>query len=229
MRYLKTSIVYDRAADAERALALRLGAALRAAVEVLDDPTLVGRPVIVGGSGPRGVVAACTYEARRYGVHSAMASSVARRLCPDAVFVDGRFHRYTEESRRLHEILGAYTPLVEGISLDEAFLDVTGSRQLLGDGPTIAALIRRRVAAELRLDCSVGVGRSKLMAKLASKAAKPRATRSGIDAGPGIVVTPPRYTSLDTSRLTALLGLEAPDPCAVLDLFVPPYSPTGAS
>ncbi len=158
-----------------------------ASVEVLDDPTLAGRPVIVGGSGARGVVAACTYEARRYGVHSAMASSVARRLCPDAVFVDGRFHRYTEESRRLHEILASFTPLVEGISLDEAFLDVSGAVHLFGEGARIGHAIRDRVRSEMSLPCSVGVGRSKLMAKLASKAAKPRASRSGIAPGPGVV------------------------------------------
>ena len=126
-----------------------------------------------------------------FGVHSAMPSSVARRLCPSAVFVDGRFHRYVEESRKLHDIFESVTPLVEGISLDEAFLDVTGSRQLLGDGVTIAESIRRRVAEELELTCSVGVGRSKLMAKLASKAAKPVADRSGITPGPGVVVVPP--------------------------------------
>ena len=162
-----------------------------ASVEVLDDPSLAGLPVIVGGSGRRGVVAACTYEARRFGVHSAMPSSVARRLCPTAVFVDGRFHRYVEESVKLHAILQSVTPLVEGISLDEAFLDVTGSVQLLGDGPTIAHAVRRRVADELHLACSVGVGRSKLMAKLASKAAKPSASRTGIVTGPGVVVVPP--------------------------------------
>jgi DNA polymerase IV len=162
-----------------------------ASVEVLDDPSLAGLPVIVGGSGRRGVVAACTYEARRFGVHSAMPSSVARRLCPTAVFVDGRFHRYVEESVKLHAILQSVTPLVEGISLDEAFLDVTGSVQLLGDGPTIAHAVRRRVADELHLACSVGVGRSKLMAKLASKAAKPSASRTGIVTGPAVVVVPP--------------------------------------
>ena len=161
-----------------------------ASVEVLDDPSLVGKPVIVGGSGSRGVVAACTYEARKFGIHSAMASSVARRLCPHAVFLDGRFHRYVEESRRLHAILGSYTPLVEGISLDEAFLDVSGTVHLFGNGPTIGHAIRYRVQAELRLDCSVGVGRSKLMAKLASKAAKPRASRTGIESGPGVVEVP---------------------------------------
>jgi DNA polymerase IV len=162
-----------------------------ASVEVLDHPELTGLPVIVGGAGPRGVVAACTYEARMFGVHSAMPSSVARRLCPQAVFVAGRFHRYVEESRKLHAIFEEITPLVEGISLDEAFLDVTGSLHLLGDGVTIAAAIRQRVADELQLTCSVGIGRSKFIAKLASKAAKPNADRSGIRAGAGVVVIAP--------------------------------------
>ena len=161
-----------------------------ASVEVLDDPSLAGKPVIVGGSGSRGVVAACTYEARKFGIHSAMASSVARRLCPDAVFLDGRFHRYVEESERLHGILRSYTPLVEGISLDEAFLDVSGTVHLFGSGPTMGHAIRDRVRTELKLDCSVGVGRSKLMAKLASKAAKPRASRTGVEPGPGVVSVP---------------------------------------
>ncbi len=162
-----------------------------ASVEVLDNPSLAGLPVIVGGSGRRGVVAACTYEARMFGVHSAMPSTVARRLCPTAVFAEGRFHRYVEESQRLHAIFEDVTPLVEGISLDEAFLDVTGARQLLGDGQVIAGAIRERVRGELGLSCSVGVARSKLMAKLASKAAKPVADRFGIRPGPGVVVVPP--------------------------------------
>ena len=125
-----------------------------------------------------------------FGVHSAMPSSVARRLCPDAVFLDGRFHRYVEESERLHAILASYTPLVEGISLDEAFLDVSGAVHLFGSGATMGPPIRARVRDEMRLGCSVGVGRSKLMAKLASKAAKPRASRSGIEPGPGVVEVP---------------------------------------
>lgn len=162
-----------------------------ASVEVRDDPTLAGKPVIVGGDGRRGVVAACTYEARQYGVHSAMPSTEARRRCPSAVFVEGHYHRYAEVSEQLHAILRSVTPLVEGISLDEAYLDVTGARRRSEDGATIAREIRRRVREEIELSCSVGVGASKLVAKLASKAAKPRPTREGVEPGPGVVVVAP--------------------------------------
>jgi DNA polymerase-4 len=162
-----------------------------AAVEVLDQPELAGRPVIVGGSGPRGVVASCTYEARAYGVRSAMPGVRARQLCPDAVFIDGHYSRYAEVSQRLHQLFAEATPLVEPIGLDEAFLDVTGSRRLLGSAETIAQGIRDRVRAELALGCSVGVGRSKLIAKLASRAAKPVAHRAGVRPGPGVVVIGP--------------------------------------
>ena len=162
-----------------------------AAVEVLDDPSLRGRPVIVGGDGARGVVASCTYEARRRGVHSAMSSIEAKRRCPDAVFVHGRFSRYEEVSRQFFEILTSATPLVEPLGLDEAFCDVTGSIALLGSPRSIADHLRARVSDEMALSCGVGVARNKLFAKLASRRAKPQAGPEGITPGAGVVVTMP--------------------------------------
>ncbi|HVM09237.1 MAG TPA: DNA polymerase IV [Acidimicrobiales bacterium] len=159
-----------------------------ASVEMLLDASLVGKPVIVGGDGARGVVASCNYEARAYGVHSAMSSMQAKRLCPHAVFVHGRYDTYAEFSSRFHEIFRSYTPVVEGISLDEAFLDVTGATGLFGGGAQIAHDIRRRVWEELGLPCAVGVGPNKLLAKLASKAAKPTPSRKGTIPGKGVVV-----------------------------------------
>jgi DNA polymerase-4 len=165
--------------------------AFYASVEVLDDPSLAGLPLIVGGDGARGVVASCSYEARRSGVRSAMPSVEARRRCPGAVFRPGRFDRYEAISADLHAIFAAFTPLVEGIALDEAFLDVSGAIRLLGPPEKLAVRIRTRVADELHLSCSVGVASTKVVAKLASEAAKPRATAAGVVLGPGVVVVPP--------------------------------------
>ncbi|MBA2373081.1 MAG: DNA polymerase IV [Chloroflexi bacterium] len=154
-----------------------------AAVEQRDRPELRGRPVIVGGGGPgdRGVVSAASYEARRFGVHSAMPLRQAGRLCPTGVFlpVDGR--RYQSVSRDVMAILRRFTPLVEPISIDEAFLDVTASAALFGDGATIARRIKDEIQGEIGLTASVGVATTKLVAKIASDIEKPD----------GLVVVPP--------------------------------------
>ena len=147
--------------------------AFYASVEELDDPQLKGRPLIVGGTSGRGVVAAASYAVRRFGVHSAMPMSEALRRCPEAVCVAPRMARYQEVSSQVFSIFHEYTPLVEGLSLDEAFLDVTASMKLLGTPDAIGASIRRRIKEVIGLTASVGIAPNKLLAKIASDLSKP--------------------------------------------------------
>ena len=147
--------------------------AFYASVEQRDDPALRGRPVIVGGTGGRGVVAAASYEVRRFGVHSAMPVREALRRCPDAICVPPRIAHYAAESERIFAVFHEFTPLVQGLSLDEAFLDVTASIELLGPPEQIAAEIKRRIRERTGLTASVGVAPNKLVAKIASDLRKP--------------------------------------------------------
>jgi DNA polymerase-4 len=152
------------------------------AVERLDNPALVGLPVIVGGRPEaRGVVSSASYEVRPYGVHSAMPTAQALRLCPNAVLVEGHRDRYVEMSRQVMALLGEYTPLLEPISIDEAFLDVTGTEAHYGPPGDLAQTIQDRIETELKLSASLGVATNKLVAKIASDFRKPH----------GITVVPP--------------------------------------
>ena len=174
-----------------------------AAVEQRDRPELRGKPVIVGGGGPnqRGVVSAASYEARKFGVHSAMPLRTAGRLCPQGIFLPVDGTKYVSVSRDVMAVLRRFTPLVEPISIDEAFLDVTGSRKLFGDGETIARLIKSAVRDEVGLTISVGVARTKLVAKIASDLRKPD----------GLVVVPPgdEATFLAPLPISRLWGVGA--------------------
>ncbi|TML04234.1 MAG: DNA polymerase IV [Actinobacteria bacterium] len=151
--------------------------AFYASVEQRDDPRLAGRPVIVGG----GVVLAASYEAKRRGVRTAMGSTQARRLCPDAVVVPPRMSAYTDASRAVFAVFDDTTPLVEGLSIDEAFLDVRGMERIAGTPQKIAARLRRRVREQVGLPITVGVARTKFLAKVASGVAKPD----------GLLIVPP--------------------------------------
>jgi len=173
--------------------------AFYASVEALDNPELRGKPLIVGGTGGRGVVAAASYEVRKYGVHSAMPMREALRRCPHAICVRPRFDRYKEVSRIVFQIFHEFTPLVQGLSLDEAFLDVTESQAALGSAETIAVAIKKQIVARTGVTASVGVAPNKLVAKIASDLRKPD----------GLVVVPEGEVTalLDPLPITRLFGI----------------------
>lgn len=156
-----------------------------ASVEIRDQPELKGRPLAVGGDGPRGVIATASYEARRYGVHSAMATARARMLCPQMIVLPGRHSYYREISREVMDTLDSFTPLREAVSVDEAYLDLTGAQRLHSSVEQMAREIRLAVWNRVHLTCSVGVGVSMSVAKIASAAQKPH----------GIVVVEPERTA----------------------------------
>jgi DNA polymerase-4 len=144
-----------------------------ASVEQLDNPELRGKPVAVGGSGERHVVAAASYEARKYGVKSAMPSVIAKRLCPDLIFVRHRFERYHELSQKVFEIFSEYTDAVEPLSIDEAFLDVTCDKKKIGSATIIAREIKKEIKERTGLTASAGISFNKFLAKIASDVNKP--------------------------------------------------------
>ncbi|MBV6418773.1 MAG: DNA polymerase IV [Steroidobacteraceae bacterium] len=173
--------------------------AFYASVEERDDPALRGRPVIVGGTGARGVVAAANYVVRRFGVHSAMPMSRALALCPQAVCIPPRMAHYQAVSRVVFAVFGEITPLIEGLSLDEAFLDVTASRALHGDEVAIARRIKAAIRERTQLAASVGVAPNKLVAKIASDLEKP----DGLTVIPASAL-PERLDTLSIRRLPGL-------------------------
>ena len=180
-----------------------------ASVEVLDDPTLRGKPVAVGGAGERGVIASASYEARRYGVRSAMPSVIAKRRCESLIILPGRFDRYEEYSRRFHAIVNDLTPEYEALGLDEVFADLRSLRRLAIRPIDAAEGLRRRINDELGLLCGVGLGRNKLFAKLASKRSKPSVVEGRLVDGAGVVWVSPALERqwLDELPVRALWGV----------------------
>ena len=173
--------------------------AFYASVECLDDSSLTGQPVVVGGLGPRGVVATASYAARKFGVHSAMPMGRARRLCPAAHYIRPRMQRYREKSAEVFTIFRDFTPLVEGLSLDEAFLDVSASLKLFGSPENIGREIKQRIRQDTGLTASVGLAHNKFLAKLASDIRKPD----------GLVLVDPAevHAFLDPMPISRLWGI----------------------
>jgi DNA polymerase-4 len=174
--------------------------AFYASVEERENPALIGKPVIVGGTAEgRGVVAAANYEARKYGVHSAMSSARARRLCPQAIVIRPRMSLYAQVSHEIRDIFAQYTPIIEPLSLDEAFLDVRGSIALFGSALAIGQRIKKQIRDELRLVASIGIAPNKFLAKIASDLQKPDAL---------VVVDPNRVQEfLDPLPVSRLWGV----------------------
>lgn len=152
--------------------------AFYASVEQMDNPELKGKPIAVGGGSERGVVAAASYEARKFGVRSAMPGRTAKRLCPDLIFVKPRFDRYKELSSKIREIFFEYTDLVEPLSLDEAYLDVTENKKNISSATRLAKEIRIRILHEVGLKASAGISINKFTAKIASDINKPNGQKT---------------------------------------------------
>lgn len=196
-----------------------------AAVEMRDDPALRGLPVAVGGDeSSRGVISTCNYEARRYGVHSAMPSAAARRLCRDLIIIPGNMEKYRVASRQIHRIYQDYTDLIEPLSLDEAYLDVTHSTMLHGSGTLIASEIRRRVREEIGITLSAGIAPNKFLAKIASDWNKPDGQFAITPAQVGDFVKQLPVKKIHgvgkvTARKMELLGI---DTCADLQVYSKP-------
>ena len=152
--------------------------AFYASVEQMDDPSLIGKPLVVGGSGDRGVVSAANYEARKFGVYSAMSGNLARKKCPHLIFVKPRFNRYIEISKQIRKIFLDYTDLVEPLSLDEAYLDVTVNKKNNPSATLIATEIRNRIYTEIGLTASAGISSNKFIAKIASDINKPNGQKT---------------------------------------------------
>jgi DNA polymerase-4 len=180
-----------------------------ASVEILDDPSLRGLPVAVGGAGERGVIASASYVARTFGIHSAMSSIQARRRCPSLIILPGRFDRYESYSKSFHDLVRDVTPNYEPLGLDEVFCDLS-SLGLLGSAPlALAHDLQARLKAELGLQSGIGVARNKLFAKLGSKAAKPKFSTGGVTEGAGVFWVSPDVEAqwLDSLPVESLWGV----------------------